>query len=172
VTLDGNAEARLVAADAGLGVALLAPIEAQVPVGYARFQAGIPRLNSEVAVAGFPYGAALSRPVLTFGTLADLTGLSGEEELTRLALVAEDGDAGGPVFDTSGSVLGLLLPRETGGSRQLPPDVSFAADAVALATFLSDNGVTPAASESDGGVDPVGLSALASDMTVLVSCWN
>jgi hypothetical protein len=66
----------------------------------------------------------------------------------------------------------VLLPRETGGARQLPPEVSFAADAGALATFLSENGVNPAASDASDPVAPEDLVVLAADMTVLVSCWN
>jgi peptidoglycan hydrolase-like protein with peptidoglycan-binding domain len=172
VTLNDDVAARVAATDAGLGVALLAPAEALVPLSYARLQAGIPRIRSEVAVAGFPYGAALAIPTLTFGVLSDVRGLDGEEQVQRLALAAEDGETGGPVFDTTGSVLGMLLPRATGGSRQLPRDVSFAADAAALATFLSENGVSPAASVSTETVAPEDLGVLAADMTVLVSCWN
>ncbi len=172
VLLNDDTEARVAAADAGLGVALLEPLERLAPIRFARLQAGVPRLKSEVAVAGFPFGGVLTAPTLTFGTLSDLRGLRGEEELTRLALNAEAGEAGGPVFDTSGSVLGVLLARDTGGSQQLPPDVSFAVDAVALATFLSENGVSPAASESDTSIPPEDLTTLAADMTVLVTCWK
>jgi hypothetical protein len=172
VTLDDEVAARVVASDAALGVALLAPEAALVPIGYARLQPGNPRLRSEIAVAGFPYGAALAVPTLTFGSLEDVRGLAGEERVQRLALTAEAGDTGGPVFDTTGSVLGMLLPREEGGARQLPRDVSFAADAAALSTFLSQHGVSPSTPLSAAPVAPEDLTALAADMTVLVSCWN
>jgi hypothetical protein len=125
-----------------------------------------------VAVAGFPYGDALSQPTLTYGQLSDLRGLSGEEQVRRLSLSAEAGDTGGPVFDATGSVLGVLLPRDTDATRQLPPDVSFATDSGALATFLSENGVNPAASDAVDPVAPEDIATLAADMTVRVSCWN
>jgi peptidoglycan hydrolase-like protein with peptidoglycan-binding domain len=172
VTLNDSVEARVTASDAGLGVALLSPAEALVPIRFASLQSGTPRLNTDIAVAGFPFGDALSQPALTYGRLTDLRGLRGEEEVKRLALDAEAGDTGGPVFDTTGSVLGVLLPRSADGARQLPPDVSFAADAGALATFLSQNGVTPAASDAVEPVAPEDLTVLAAEMTVLVSCWN
>ncbi len=172
ITINDEEDARVVAEDAELGVALLEPQSDLVPIAFARFQAGIPRLQTEIAVAGFPFGSLLPAPTLTFGRLADLRGLRGEESLARLALVAEAGEAGGPVLDNTGSVLGVLLARETGGTRQLPPDVSFAADAAAVATFLSNSGVTPAASDAPGNLEPEDLGILASDMTVLVSCWN
>jgi S1-C subfamily serine protease len=172
VTLDDRIDARVTAADPVLGVALLTPAEALVPIRTARLQSGTPRLQSDVAVAGFPYGDALAQPTVTFGRLADLRGLGGEETLKRLALDAEDGDTGGPVLDATGAVLGVLLPRDGTAARQLPPDVSFAADASALASFLSQNGVNPAASDAVEPIAPEDLTVIAADMTVRVSCWN
>jgi peptidoglycan hydrolase-like protein with peptidoglycan-binding domain len=172
VTLGDNVDAQVTASDEGLGLALLSPVRSLVPVGFARLQSGTPRLQSDVAVAGFPYGDALSQPTLTYGQLSDLRGLSGEEQVRRLSLSAEAGDTGGPVFDATGSVLGVLLPRDTDATRQLPPDVSFATDSGALATFLSENGVNPAASDAVDPVAPEDIATLAADMTVRVSCWN
>jgi peptidoglycan hydrolase-like protein with peptidoglycan-binding domain len=172
VTLGDRVEAQVTASDDSLGVALLSPSQSLVPIGFARLQSAIPRLQSDIAVAGFPYGDSLSQPTLTYGQLAGLRGLAGEEQVRRLALVAEAGDTGGPVIDATGSVLGVLLPRDAGAARQLPPDVSFAADAAALATFLSDHGVSPAASDAVTLVAPEDIAALAADMTVRVSCWN
>jgi len=172
VTLDDTIEARVTATDPVLGVALLTPAQALVPIRIARLQSGTPRLQSDVAVAGFPYGDALAQPALTFGRLADLRGLRGEEAVRRLALDAEEGDTGGPVFDATGAVLGMLLPRDGDAMRQLPPEVSFATEAGALAVFLSQNGVNAAASDA---VDPIAaedLTVIATDMTVRVSCWN
>jgi peptidoglycan hydrolase-like protein with peptidoglycan-binding domain len=172
VTLGDNVDARVLATDDGLGVALLSPAVSLVPIGFARLQSATPPLQSDVAVAGFPYGDALSQPTLTYGRLTDLRGLAGEEQVRRLALSAEAGDTGGPVFDGTGSVLGVLLPGDMDGQRQLPPDVSFATNAAALATFLSENGVNPAASDAMAQVAPEDIAALAADMTVRVSCWN
>jgi peptidoglycan hydrolase-like protein with peptidoglycan-binding domain len=172
VTLGDNVDALVMAFDDGLGVALLSPAESLVPIAFARLQSGTPRLQSDVAVAGFPYGEALSQPTLTYGQLSDLRGLAGEEQVRRLALNAEVGDTGGPVFDGTGAVLGVLLPREADAIRQLPADVRFATNAGALAIFLSENGVTPAASDAADPVAPEDIATLAADMTVRVSCWN
>ncbi len=172
ITLDETYEATVVAEDAGLGLALLRPATDLAPINFARFQAGVPRLQSEVAVSGYSFEGMLSAPTLTFGTLADVRGLRGEETLKRLALAATPGDAGGPVFDTSGSVLGMLLPIEEVDGKRLPEDVSFAADSLAIAEFLSQSGNTPAASEGRRSLSPEDLTLLAAEMTVLVSCWK
>jgi len=172
ITLDETYDTRVVASDAALGLALLQPTTALAPVNFARFMAGIPRLQSEVAVSGYSFEGMLSAPTLTFGTLADLRGLRGEEQLKRLALAASPGDAGGPVFDTTGSVLGMLLPTKEIDGKRLPEDVSFATDAVAIAEFLSNAGYTPAASDGNRSLSPEDLTLLAAEMTVLVSCWE
>jgi peptidoglycan hydrolase-like protein with peptidoglycan-binding domain len=172
VTLGDRVEARVTASDAALGVALLSPAEALVPIGVARLQSGTPRLQSDVAVAGYPYGDALAQPTVTFGRLADLRGLQGEDSLNRLTLDAAEGDTGGPVLDATGAVLGVLLPRDEGAARQLPAEVSFATDAGALATFLSQNGVNASASDAVEPIAPEDLAVIAADMTVRVSCWN
>ncbi len=172
VTLDADYEAEVVASDAGLGLALLRPREALTPIGYARFQPHQPRLKSEIAVSGYSYEGRLGAPTLTFGTLEDLRGLNGEALVARLALAATTSDAGGPVFDSTGAVMGMLLPPARPDGRVLPEDVSFAADAAAIIEFLSANGIAAAASDAVGGVAPEDLTVSAADMTVLISCWN
>ena len=172
ITLDETYVAEVVARDEALGLALLRPITPLAPMDYARFQGAVPRLKSEIAVAGYSYEGMLSAPTLTFGTLADIKGLRGEQTMKRLALVASPGDAGGPVFDTTGSVLGMLLPPARMADKQLPGDVSFATDAAAIATFLSNTGYSPAASDRAGALSPEELTRLGADVTVLVSCWE
>lgn len=171
ITVDGY-DAQVVATSDALGAVLLKPVEALSPLAVAQMLTTDARLKSEVAVAGYSYEGRLSAPTLTFGTLADLTGLRGEAELTRLTLVTQDGDAGGPVLDAGGAVIGMLLPRTGGDGQQLPGDVSFAADAGALAAFLAENGVTATATDAMASMDPVDMGSLAADMTVLVSCWD
>ena len=172
ITLDGETEAEIVAQDGASGLALLRPSVDLVPISYARFKPGKPRLNSEIAVSGYSYEGQLGAPTLTYGTLQDFRGLNGEASVTRLALASTTGDAGGPVFDGVGSVMGMLLPPVQKDGRVLPEDVNFAVDAVAIIEFLSANGIAPAASDATAGIAPEDLTGAAADMTVLVSCWN
>ncbi|MCI2399322.1 serine protease [Aliiroseovarius subalbicans] len=171
VTINDTYEVSVAALDTALGLALLKPTESLAPIAVAALLTSEPRLKSDVAVAGYSYEGRLSAPTLTFGTLADLKGLKGEQDLSRLALAAQAGDAGGPVLDGGGAVIGMLLPRDNSGA-QLPADVSFAADAGALAMFLAENGITVQATDALANMDPVDMSVMAADMTVLVSCWN
>lgn len=171
LTLDGSYDAQLLQSDAGLGVALLRPTAALAPRGVARLRTDMPRINSEVAVAGFPYGGVLSAPTLTFGALEDSKGLGGEETLARLAVETTPGDAGGPVLDGGGAVVGVLMPRDA-GAKQLPENVAFATEASALLAFLQGAGIPGTASQGEGIMAPEDLTAAARDMTVAVNCWE
>ena len=172
VTLDQTLKADVVASDAASGLALLRPEEALSPIAIARLSTSVPRVNAEIAVSGYSYGGILGAPTLTYGTLADIRGLNGETSVNRLALVATKSDAGGPVFDTSGAVTGMLLAADRTGNRRMPEGVSFAADANAIAEFLAIHGIAAAAADASAAMAPEDLMLAAADVTVLVSCWN
>ncbi|WP_289041779.1 trypsin-like peptidase domain-containing protein [uncultured Aliiroseovarius sp.] len=172
ITIDDAYDAEIVALDDAHGLALLKPKDPLAPLAHAAFLSVDPRLKSDVAVAGYSFEGRLSAPSLTYGSLSELEGLNGENELNRLTLAALPGDAGGPVLDTGGAVTGMLLPNQAPAGRSLPEGVSFALDAASITKFLSDNGVTAQATDPVASIDPVDLNARAADMTVLVSCWN
>ena len=172
LTIDERYDARVVLRDDDLGIIVLEPEEPLAPLAYAKFREEAPRLNSEVILAGFSFEDLLTRPVLTYGQLAALEGLNGERTLRRLSMEARPGDIGGPVFDPAGRVLGMLLPPEEGAARQLPDEVRFALSAAAIRAVLQENGVQPASIERDEALPGEELTLMASDMTVLVSCWR
>ncbi|SFT48561.1 Putative peptidoglycan binding domain-containing protein [Sedimentitalea nanhaiensis] len=171
ITLDDEYPAQVAVSDAGLGVAVLRPTQALAPMSVARFRRDKGRLQSPVTVSGFSYGGVLGGPTLTHGTLADVKGLAGESELTRLALNALPGDAGGPVIDAAGGVLGMLLPARN-PNRDLPQDVSLSADAGAIRAVLDRAGLQAADSDQTDSLAPGDLNRVAFGMTVLVSCWD
>ncbi len=172
ITLERSKDADLVFADAASGVALLKPRSALSPSAVAEFQAAPGRIGAEIAVSGYSYEDTLPAPVLTFGALEAQAGLNGETGVKRLSLDIQPGDAGGPVLDSTGSVLGMLLPRATSSNQQLPAGVAFAATTAVLTAKLAQEGIAPAPSVRVGAIAPEDLSALATGMTVLVSCWD
>ena len=108
---------------------------------------------------------------MTYGTLSDLRGLRGEEQLNRLALAVLPGDAGGPVLDATGGVLGMLLPASNEGAG-LPSDVSFSLDRDTVQAALTAAGKTGRVSGSNTQMAAEDISQIARGMTVLVSCWK
>lgn len=172
ITLERDKDATLRLTDAGLGIAVLTPQTPLAPPAVAAFQAGADRLGSEIAVSGYSYEGRLTAPVLTFGTLEDTTGLKGEPDVKRLALTPQLGDAGGPVVDGTGAVLGMLLPRATDAGQTLPDDVSYAASNEAILARLAQGGIMLQTAPAQGALAPEDLARRARDMTVLVSCWE
>lgn len=172
VTLEHDKDADVVFADAATGVAMLKPRVALAPMAIAEFQTAPGRTGAEIAVSGYSYEDALPAPVLTFGVLEALHGLNGEQGINRLTLDTRPGDAGGPLLDGTGSVLGMLLPSAADAKKALPAGVVFAASAATLTARLATEGISPLSTTRAGAMAPEDLSNLATGMTVLVSCWD
>ena len=171
ILLDNAVEARTRAVDAANGLALLEPVTRIAPPGVARFGSQVPRLQSEVAVAGFSYGGRLNAPSMTFGVLEELRGLQGETGVKRLSLNALPGDAGGPVLDEGGNVIGMLLSRPE-GDRRLPQDVSFALAGGVIADVLRAAGLRVDQADETAALAPEDITERGLGMTVLVTCWE
>ncbi len=172
LTLDEVHEAELLLEDKATGLAILRPREALAPPSHAALQVNLPRSGVEIAVAGYSYGDTLEAPVVTFGTLAGTTGLDGEADRLHLTAHTRDGDAGGPVFDTAGSVIGVLLPRKAAQGRVLPEDTGAALKAEPIAAALAAAGIKPETSVLTGAMPAEDLTRHGREMTVLVSCWE
>ena len=171
ITLDDTLEARLNTIDRARGVAVLKPSQDTAPPAFARFSPVQPLVQSEIAVAGFPFEGQLDAPSMTFGTLAESKGLRGEDDLSRLELETLPGDVGGPVMDAGGNVLGMLLPPQE-GARQLPRDVQFALKGEVIAQVLGQAGLRPRQGAGGGTLDPIEITDRGVGMTVLVHCWD
>lgn len=172
ITLDLETEATVTLTDPALGIALLTPAMPLSPAAVAELQTSPTRLGSEIAVAGYSYEDTLPAPSLTFGKFEDTKGLNAEPNIARLTLSALPGDAGGPVIDASGAVLGMLQPRTTDAARKLPDSVAYAINATALAAKLAEADILPTPSSRIGALAPEDMASLANGLTVLVSCWK
>lgn len=171
ITLDRDTTAEVMVIDTDLGVVVLRPLSALAPVDIAAFQSATPRLKDPVAAAGYPFNGVLNAPTLTFGMLEDIRDLQGDPQRARLSLTVQDSNAGGPVLDAGGAVLGMLLPSDDGSSQSLPSDVQFILDAAPIAALLEEQGIVPVQTDSAPAISQVALSRKAADFTALVSCW-
>ncbi|MCK0094021.1 serine protease [Yoonia sp. F2084L] len=170
ITFDRNTRAEVISTDLDLGVALLRPLDPLTPIDVASFQSAIPRLQDRVAVAGYPFNGVLNAPTLTFGALEDIRSLDGDDRIKRLSVDTKPSNAGGPVLDETGQVLGMLLPR-IDSAQTLPADVQFSLDAAQIVAFLEAQGMAPNQGVAAQALTSVALSRKAANVTVLVSCW-
>ncbi len=172
ITLSDLYEADVVGQNTAAGVAVLRARMALAPLSYARFLSNPPRMRADVAVAGFSFQGALGAPTLSFGTVQDLRGLSDEPELVRLDVQVRDGDTGGPVFDASGAVIGMLMPHKDVDKTRLPEGVNFALNGAALSRALGRIGINTQTTPGRDPIDPVDLTRNAAYTTTLISCWQ
>ncbi len=172
VTIDRTTDAEVTLTDAASGLALLKPKAPLAPRAVAGFSSAAGRPGSEITVPGYSYEDRLPAPVLTFGTLEDTTGLNGEAGQSRLFLQTLPGDAGGPVLDSTGAVVGMLLPASAEGGKQMPAGVAFALGGSEITRLLAANGLTTQPAAATAPLSPAGLAETAIGMTALVSCWD
>lgn len=171
ITLDNEHDATVVFNDADSGIAVLRPLADLAPIGFAAFDTGIPLLRDRIALAGYPFDGVLGAPTLTFGQIVDLRSLTGDNRLNRLDITAQPSDAGGPIFDTTGGVVGMLLPHDDGTNRVLPAGVNFSINAAQIVTLLNAQGITASKDQNMTQLTAAALTQQATDMAVLVSCW-
>lgn len=172
VTIFDQSEVDVTLSDADLGLAVLRPATATAPLNYARFQAAVPRLRSDVIAAGFSFGGQLGAPTLTRGRIEDLRGLRDEDTVKRLSILSQISDIGGPVMDPGGAVLGMLQ-KPAMGDQTLPSGVAFALDSDTIKARLSEAGISVTeATSPDTPAHLTELETLATDITVLVACWK
>ena len=172
ITIDHDIAAAVKVTDAAAGIAVLVPAQPLAPSAFAQFQTGALRMGSEVSVAGYSYEAKLPAPVLSFGILQEDKGLNGEPDIARLAIALLPGDAGGPVVDQTGSVIGMALPTAIDGAKLLPDGVAFAVSSAAIGAVLAKAGIVASTGTQSRIATPDALNAAALGMTVLVSCWE
>jgi peptidoglycan hydrolase-like protein with peptidoglycan-binding domain len=172
VLIDNAYPASVAWRDDARGLAVLRPEQALAPLAFARIAEAPARVRGDVAVAGFPFDGALSYAATAFGTLAALEGVNGEAWMQRIDVSTADSEAGSPVMDMTGAVVGMVLPGNTGG-REMPDEVTLALQHDALREALAAAGV-PSQALAGGGatLNRDQLARLGANIAVRVSCWN
>ena len=148
-------------------MALLTPDAGAAPLDFARFATGPGRIGSDVFISGFAYEGRLDAPSLGTGTLADIKGLDGEDGISRLQLSQGHTSFGGPVFDATGAVLGLLQKHREG----LPNTARTAHTGTHLVAALDRIGIPAEPVLGQEILNAEDLAVLAGDITAKIACW-
>jgi len=130
-----------------------------------RFQ---PLLGEAVATYGFPYSHILS-PNFTSGAIAALSGPKGDTRLLQTSTPIQPGNSGGPLLDSSGRVVGVVVAQLNALPNQ---NVNFAIQSPIVINFLSAKGVTPNLDNSSTGAQrpPSEVADMAMKFTVQIYC--
>jgi S1-C subfamily serine protease len=151
--------------DATNDLALLHTGMPNLSVASFRFQ---PLLGEAVATYGFPYSHLLS-PNFTSGDVAALSGPKGDTRLLQTSTPIQPGNSGGPLLDSSGRVVGVVVAQFSVLPNQ---NVNFAIQSPIVINFLSAKGVTPNLDNSSTGAQrPASeVADMAKKFTVQIYC--
>jgi S1-C subfamily serine protease len=114
----------------------------ETPTAYARIRSDPPKVGEAVFVYGFPLGGAIAaNGSITAGVVSALTGLENDTNRVQVSAPVQQGNSGGPLFDSHGAVVGMVdsklnvlrVGKVTG---DLPQNVNFAIKNSSLASFL------------------------------------
>jgi peptidoglycan hydrolase-like protein with peptidoglycan-binding domain len=153
-------------------VTVLSPMENISPPAISSFQLGPLKAPRRITAGGYSYGGSLGSPTLTRGLLQDLKDLANDRNISRLEINTLPGDAGGPIYNSGGAVIGILLPKREDPNRQLPDDVHFAANLDLIISLLDEENIQLSSTETKVHSDLVNLSKTAKNSIALVKCWD
>ena len=153
------------------GIALLTPVETQVPLVHARLRPSQPTRGAQVSVSGYSFGGELGAPSQSHGKWIGKDPTAGEQERYLIEAETYPGDVGGPVLDVTGAVVGIMRERISEG-KTLPDGVQPLAPARAIASLAITIGKQAEYAFSGGKLESSDLNRTASDMTVLLDCYT
>lgn len=132
--------------------------------------------GDSVVAIGYPYhGLLTSDFTVTTGIVSSLSGMLNDTRFLQITAAVQPGNSGGPLFDTSGDVVGVVsgkldalkIARYTGS---IPENINFAIKTGALRDFL-DNSVVPYETAAPGTeLKTADIAGSARAYTLLISC--
>ncbi|MEQ1780084.1 MAG: serine protease [Hyphomonadaceae bacterium] len=176
VTLKGGAELQVLDVQPDEDLALLKGAIEVAPLSLRDGRSA--RLAEDVLVAGYPLGGILSSGInVTVGTVSALAGMGDDVRRFQFTAPVQPGNSGGPVLDTSGHVIGVVVSKLNAMNIQdqigdIPQNVNFGIALPSLIDFLKGNNVPYAPKASSEHIDKVDLAELARESTVLLQCYQ
>ena len=136
-----------------------------------------PKLGEAVTVVGFPLVGVLgTRPTVGFGHVSSTVGIRGNKNHMQISVPIQRGNSGGPVFDQSGNVIGVVVAKldalkiaERVGD--LPQNVNFAIRGDVVRGFLEANNVVfTTASADPSRLENTEIASRGAATTVRIRC--
>lgn len=145
----------------------------------AGFRVGAPiRPGDDIVAVGFPLAGLLAdAPSVTTGSVNALAGIHNNPTVLQMSAPVQQGSSGGPVFDVSGNVVGIVVTKlnarivaeETG---DLPQNVNFALKGDIARGFLEELAVHYRAASSTARLSNADVGDIGRRVTVMVACYR
>jgi S1-C subfamily serine protease len=135
------------------------------------------KLGEFVASYGFPFGSVLSTSGnFTTGGLTALRGVDDDSSTIQVSTPIQPGNSGGPLMDSSGSVLGVTkaimgtLNAAVAAGGAVPQNVNFGVSAGTVVTFLGASNIDAQVTSAGTKLEPEAIAEIAMKFTVQISC--
>lgn len=173
-TEDGHS-VQVVSRDASADLALLS---ADVkPDQVAVFRSGpAPRIGDTVVTFGFPLpGILSSKGNVSTGILSASSELQNDIRFVQISAPVQPGNSGGPVFDTSGHVVGIVVAkldalRVVQFTGDIPENVNFAVHWSEVRSLLDEQGIQYKKLPSLHVIDTHDIARIGTQISVMLDC--
>lgn len=162
----------VVARDTRNDLALLRVEGADLPAVKLRAGRNV-RLGDDIIAIGYPLKGILSSgAVVTSGIVNALTGLKDDTSAFQISATVQPGSSGGPIFDRSGNLVGIVRARLLSTAQANPQNVNFGINLATVSSFLDAQTVGyQTAAPSGTPPETADLVERASKSTVQVECY-
>jgi S1-C subfamily serine protease len=133
------------------------------------------KLGESIGVIGYPLAGILSsEPKATFGQINSVAGINDDYTLLQISAPVQPGNSGGPVFDASGLVIGVVVSQASAAmaivAGNVPQNVNFAVRGEVAQIFLAAHGVKFSTSRRWHTQPTDEIAATGQKSTVFVAC--
>lgn len=136
------------------------------------------RLGESIGVIGYPLTGFLSaEPKATFGQVNSVAGAGNDYTLLQISAPVQPGSIGGPVLDTSGDVIAVVVSgaaslAELLQTGSVPQNVNFAIRGEMAQIFMQAHGVRFKAGEHRKELRTEEIADAGEKSTVFIACLN
>lgn len=135
------------------------------------------RAGDPVVVVGYPLrGILASEANVTTGAVSALAGPDNDRRLLQITAPVQRGNSGGPIFDASGGVVGVVVSKLDAmkiarATDDIPQNVNFGLRAAVATGFLDAQGVAYAHAVPGAALSPAEIAERALASTLPLECW-
>ncbi|MDH5557147.1 MAG: serine protease [Alphaproteobacteria bacterium] len=133
--------------------------------------------GDSVVAIGYPLSRLLaSEGNVSIGIVSALAGPGNDASLLQVSTPVQPGNSGGPLFDSSGNVVGVIVAGlgktffETNGT--LAQNVNFAIKSAIPQSFMQASGVKYQTRKSENEMRPADIARKGRPATVYIKCWG
>lgn len=130
--------------------------------------------GDSVVAIGYPLSDILaSEGNVSVGIVSALAGMGNDASLLQISAPIQPGNSGGPLFDASGNVVGVIVSVLVMGSDEAPAqNVNFAIKSTIAILFMKANGVDYTTLKSTKELRPADVARKGRPATVYIKCWK